>query len=109
MIRHTLKQKGARFRKEALFVPDEKTGVKAVREESTLKAVVTVSSGKAFDAGPVSRLNILAAIDAAAFTHKTEGPWRLADNTTQTVSLDELREANALALEKFGALVGVTA
>lgn len=58
---------------------------------------VTITSGKVFDGNEISQDRMVRAIQIAAITGLTETQWKLADNTIVTVSLDELKEALALA------------
>jgi len=69
--------------------------------------VVTVSSGKTFDADLQSRLNISDAILLASELSQTETVWRLADNSNAIVTVDELKEARLLALQKFATISGI--
>lgn len=68
---------------------------------------VEVSSGKVFDADMQSRLNISDAILLAGELNQTETVWRLADNTDVTVTIDELKEARLLAIQKFATISGI--
>jgi len=58
---------------------------------------VTTSSGNVFDGDERSQDRLARAINVAQITGLTETEWKLADNTTATVTLDELKEALALA------------
>ena len=58
---------------------------------------VIVSSGKIFDGDEKSQDRMLRAINIAVITGQTETEWKLADNTVVMVTLDELKEALALA------------
>jgi len=82
-------------------------GDKAIREDAVASMTVTTASGKTFDANQEARINMIAAIDASAFLGLVEKKWRLADNTEPIVTLFEIREASALALEKYGNIIGV--
>ena len=105
----TVKQKGGMSMHsfKDVYSPDKIEGAKAQREEASNKMTVTISSGKVLYADHIARFNILAGISAAEFLAQTTSEWRLADNTIQTVTLDELKEANAIALQQFGNLVGI--
>ena len=68
---------------------------------------VTIENGKEFDATEIARINMMSAVMSAEFMKLTETTWRLADNTETLVTLDELKEAVAVALATFGALKGI--
>ena len=68
--------------------------------------VVQTSTGKSFDGDETARNNILCALTVAGFTGQTSTNWKLSDNTTATVTLEELKEALALSITKVGQIVG---
>ena len=68
---------------------------------------VTISSGKEFDANELARVNMMSAVISSEFAGLTETSWRLANNETTVVTLNELKEAVMLALVKFGQLRGI--
>ena len=68
---------------------------------------VTISSGKEFDANELARVNMMSAVISSEFAGLTETSWRLANNETTVVTLNELKEAVMLALVKFGQLKGI--
>lgn len=68
---------------------------------------VTTTSGKVFDAYITARQNMADAILASATLNLTETIWRLADNTEVLVTLDELKEAHALALQAYATTKGI--
>lgn len=107
MIETRKVKKGALHKTEQIFVPKEKLGSKAIREEAVIKMTVIISTGKEFDADDRSRLNMICAIDASQFLGRSESLWRLANNVEVLVTLNEMREANAKALLEFGNIVGV--
>ncbi len=59
--------------------------------------VIVITSGKVFDGDEKSQERMLRAINIASITGQTETQWKLADNTIVMVTLDELKEALALA------------
>lgn len=65
---------------------------------------VTTTTGKTFDADVRSRLNISDAIILGTEMNIFETQWKLADNTVQTVTMAELKEARLLAIQEFGRL-----
>ena len=58
---------------------------------------VTTTSGKMFDGNEKSQDRMVRAINIASISGQTETQWKLADNTIVMVTLDELKEALALA------------
>ena len=78
------------------------------KAEKTLRLsqiVVTTSNGTMFDGNETARNNMLSAIVSAELINKTEEYWKLADNSTKLVSLDELKEALALSIQEVGIIV----
>lgn len=78
---------------------------KAAKVEALNTITVTTSSGKVFDGNETARLNMLSAITAAGVVGQTSANWKLADNTVKNVTLDELKEALALAIQRVGEIV----
>lgn len=70
---------------------------------------VTTNAGHAFDAYTQARQDMADAILAGATLCITETVWRLADNSEVTVSLDELKEAHALAIQAYARVKGIGA
>lgn len=66
---------------------------------------VTTSNGNTFDGNETARNNMMSAILSADLVGSTEDEWKLADNTTKVITLDELKEALALAIQKVGEIV----
>ena len=64
--------------------------------------VVTTTNGNVFDGNETARNNMISAIMSADLLNKYEEYWKLADNSTKLISLDELREALALSIEEVG-------
>jgi hypothetical protein len=62
---------------------------------------VTTAAGNVFDATLEARQNLADAILASSFLGLVKTVWRLADNTELLVTLDELKEAHALALQAY--------
>jgi len=80
---------------------------KAQKAEALANITVTTRSGKVFDGDESARNNMLSAIAVADFLGKTEADWKLADNTIETITLVELKEALALSIQKVGEIIGV--
>ena len=67
--------------------------------------VVTTSNGNVLDGNETARNNMLSAIVSAELINKTEEYWKLADNSTKLVYIDELKEALALSIQEVGNIV----
>lgn len=75
-------------------------------KENALNAVtVKTSSGKIFNGNETARNNMLSAIVASDYLKQTKSNWRLADNTVAEVTLDEIKEALALSIQKVGEII----
>ena len=66
---------------------------------------VTTSNGNTFDGDDIARADMLSAIQASETLGQDTAMWKLSDNTWAEVSLDELREASALAIQAKGAIL----
>lgn len=90
---------------------DEIARLQVLAENSSKKAselasiVVETSQGNSFDGNETARNNMVSAIMSADLIGLTEAEWKLADNTVKTVTLDELKEALALAIQEVGNIV----
>jgi hypothetical protein len=73
----------------------------AVAKEAKIKDVakitVTTTSSKVFDGDEVSQDRMVRAVQIAGITAQTTTNWKMADNSIVEVTLDELKEALALA------------
>lgn len=78
---------------------------KAAKVEALNTIIVTTSTGKVFDGNETARLNMLSAITAAGIVGQNSANWKLADNTVETVTLDELKQALALSIQRVGEIV----
>lgn len=67
------------------------------KERLVSRIKVTTSTGKVFDGDEKSQERILRAINIATITGDTTTQWKMADNTIIEVTLEELKEALALA------------
>jgi hypothetical protein len=67
---------------------------------------VKTSNGNTFDGNETARINMLCAINRASRTGETSSIWKLADNSSAVISLDELQEAHDLAIIEVGKIVG---
>ena len=78
---------------------------KQAKELALEALVVTTSSGKVFQGNETARVNMLSAITSAALIGQTSANWKLADNTTALVTLNEVKEALALSIQRVGEIV----
>ena len=81
-----------------VYLEDRKDYIKYMRNNMT----VTTSTGKTFNADLLARVNMIVAYLGSQVTGITEAPWKLADDSIQIVTIDEIKEANILALQQFG-------
>ncbi len=81
--------------------------LKSAKTQALNTIVVTVND-KTFDGNEAARTNMTSAILSADLIGKTEETWKLADNTTVLVTLVELRQALALAIQEVGRIVNCT-
>lgn len=83
---------------------------KQVKADTLARLTVTTASGKVFYADTESRIDLQTAISSAETTGATSTMWKLAEEFNGTriveVTLDEIKEASAKALEEKGKLVG---
>ena len=77
---------------------------KTLRAETVGKLLVTTESGKVFDADETSQTRMARAIQVAEISGLTETLWGMGDNTRQTVTIAELKEALALGLQAQAAV-----
>ena len=68
---------------------------------------VKISTGKVFDANLEARQNLSDAIIAADFLKIKETKWRMFDNSETVVTLDELKEAHALAILEYAKIKSI--
>lgn len=77
----------------------------ALKQQALDSITVTTLSGKTFDGRDKDQIRMLSAIQASTILGLTEHTWKLANNTTATVTIDELKEAHALAIQATGAVI----
>lgn len=78
---------------------------KEKRELLLNSIIVEISTGKKFDGREKDRNNMLSAIQSAQFLNENQTIWKLADNTKQTITLDELKEALSLSIKRAGEII----
>ena len=98
--------------KEAILAPTaEELETKALVEAKQAKQlaldsiVVTTASGKVFDGRDKDQVRMLSAIQASTLLGLTTAQWKLADDSIVEITLDELKEAQALAIQAMGAII----
>lgn len=84
-----------------------KIELKAAKELALNSITVTVN-GNTFDGNETARGNMSSAILSAEIIGKTEDTWKLADNTSVVITIDELKQALALSIQEVGRIVMVT-
>ena len=77
-------------------------------KNSALNSITVTVNDKTFDGNETARTNMISAILSADLIGKTEETWKLADNTTALVTLIELKQALALAIQEVGRIVNCT-
>ncbi len=78
---------------------------KKAKIQALQEIIVTTASGKQFDGNETARNNMMSAIMSADLLGHTTANWKLADNTIAQVTVSEVREALALAIQRVGAIV----
>jgi len=72
--------------------------------DAAVAAITVEVAGKVFDGDEVAQGRMARAIQVAEITGLTSTNWKLADNSTESVTLDELKQALALSMQAQGAL-----
>ena len=85
--------------------PEYAVRLKAIKVDTLNALTVTTSAGNVFDADEAARLNMLSALAASDTLGLTETFWKLADNSTALITVAELKEAQALAIQAVGNVV----
>lgn len=87
----------------------ERQSKKAARQVELDAITVSVDDGKGgelvFQAGKESRDLMSQAVDAAVTLGVAVHKWKMADNTWQTVTLDQLKKARALGLQRHAEIL----
>ena len=94
--------------KKAELEAQTKIELKAAKTYTLNSITVTTTNGNTFDGNETARGNMTSAILSAEIIGKTEETWKLADNTKVLVTLVELRQALALAIQEVGRIVNCT-
>lgn len=93
--------------KKAELEAQAKIELKAAKGLALNSITVTVN-GNSFDGNETARGNMTSAILSAEIIGKTEDTWKLADNTSVVITIDELKQALALSIQEVGRIVMVT-
>ena len=93
--------------KKAELEAQAKIELKAAKGLALNSITVTVN-GNSFDGNETARGNMSSAILSAEVIGKTDDTWKLADNTSAVVTVQELKEALALSIQEVGRIVMVT-
>ena len=100
-----VKQNGALFTHVYEETPETYNSTKGDKKISLSTLTVTTTAGNTFDADDISISAMLSAIIASPVIGITEHNWKLADNTIKLITLTELEEAHALAIQAKGAII----
>ena len=90
--------------KKAELEAQAKAELKAAKELA-LNSITVEVNGKVFDGRAKDQVNIMATIQAAELLNKTEETWVLNDDTKQIVTVEELKLALALSIQRVGEIV----
>lgn len=85
---------------------EESMGVAAAKKarDAVVAKIKVIVNGKVFDGDEVAQARMSRAVVVADITGIAECQWKLADNTTATITADELKQAVALAFQAQGEL-----
>lgn len=97
----------ADFRTDEEKAKQEKAELKAQISKQLEELTVTTTKGNTFDANSQARLDISNGILVSQALGVTETVWRMADNKEVLVTVDELKEALALALTEYAKVKGI--
>lgn len=78
---------------------------KDLRTKALNSIVVVTTKGNSFDGNESARNSMLAAIQASDTTKTTTTLWKLSDNSIVEVTLDEVKEALAMSIQKVGTII----
>lgn len=78
----------------------------APSKQSRLASItVTTQAGNTFDGNETARNNMMSAIMAADIVGQSTSNWKMANNEIVQITLDELKEALALSIQRVGEIV----
>jgi hypothetical protein len=92
---------------EAIAITVDKVKKRLAKETKVvaLDTIIVEVNGKVFDGNDKARLNILSAIQASQVVNMESTYWKLADNTVAEVTVEELKEALVLSIQRTGEIV----
>jgi len=96
---------GGNYTEPALTQEQLDMNAKDVVKIALSSITIITSVGNTFDGDSIARADMLSAIIASDTLGVTEHIWKLADNTWKIISLSELKEASALAIQAKGAIL----
>ena len=76
-----------------------------IQKQTAIQALTVEVDGMVFQANELSQQRMDRAIQAAGDLAETSYTWRLANNTNQTITLAQLKEAHTKAMVAFGAII----
>lgn len=76
-------------------------------KELALNSITVEVNGNTFDGNETARGNMTSAVLSAEVIGKSEDTWKLADNTSVVITIDELKQALALSIQEVGRIVMV--
>lgn len=89
------------------FIDNHPTTIarKKVEKKAQLDSIVVEVNGKVFDGNETARNNMLSSIQASQLLNIESEYWKLADNSIVEVTLEEIKEALTLAIQRVGKIV----
>jgi hypothetical protein len=88
-----------------ITVNQDKVNAAISKPELLAKITVTTQAGNTFDGNETARINMMSAIMAAEIVGQSSSNWKMANNETVLITLDELKEALALSIQRVGEIV----
>lgn len=93
---------------EALVIQAEKDAIEAqaqAKAEALKTITVTTTNGNTFDGDETARTDMVSAIMTSSVLNLTEHAWKMANNTWVVITIDELKEALALSIQRKGEIL----
>lgn len=97
----------ADFKTESETIEANKQTTKQAIAQQLATLTVTTSNGNVFDATSQARQDMADAILASTTLVRTTTTWRMADNSDIVITIDELKEAHALAILEYAKIKGI--
>jgi len=99
MIDYKIEKKGVMIKKTPIYKDKEPKGKTALKSEDVSNLIVTTASGNKYDADEKSQMRMLKILYYMKEKNIETISWKLADNTIEDVSYDELQEAILISIE----------